>query len=316
MAYEDFYARLGVSRDATQDEIQRAYKKLARKYHPDVSKEENAEQRFKEIGAAYEVLKDPDKRALYDKYGEHWKAISEGRQPPPGAEQAGFDFGVGGAEVDADRLREIFEQMFGGQAEGFGGFGGRRAYRRQWRRAGHDVEAILELGVKEAFVGGERELALSDPRTGETKTYRVRVPPGVRPGQRIRLAGQGGAGMGGAKDGDLYLKVRIRPEGTFHLRGSDVYGKLPVPYWKAALGGTETVEGLDGSLRVKVPPGTSTGKKIRLKGKGYPKKKKGERGDLYFEVEVFVPRTLRDEEKKLLEKIAALHGEKGGEDGQ
>lgn len=312
MAYEDFYARLGVSRDATQEEIQRAYKKLARKYHPDVSKEENAEQRFKEIGAAYEVLKDPEKRALYDKYGEHWKAISEGRQPPPGAEQVGFDFGVGGSEVDADHLRDIFEQMFGGQAD-FGGFGGRRAYRRQWRRAGHDVEATLELGVKEAFVGGERELALSDPRTGETKTYRVRVPPGVRSGQRIRLAGQGGQGTGGAKDGDLYLKVRVVPEGPFQLRGDDVYCKLPVPYWKAALGGTTTVDALDGTVRVKIPPGTTTGRKIRLKGKGYPRKGGG-RGALYLEVEVTVPSTLSDEERRLLQEIAALHGEKGDSD--
>ncbi len=315
MAYEDFYARLGVSRDATQEEIQRAYKKLARKYHPDVSKEDDAEHHFKEIGAAYEVLKDPKKRALYDKYGDHWKAISEGRQPPPGAEHAGVDFGVGGTEVDPEHLRDIFEQMFGGRHDGFDdfGFGGRRAYRRQWRRAGHDVEATLELGVKEAFVGGERELALSDPRTGETKTYRVRVPPGVRSGQRIRLAGQGGQGTGGAKDGDLYLKVRIVPQGPFQLRGDDVHCRLPVPYWKAALGGTATVDALDGTVRIKIPPGTTTGRKIRLKGKGYPRKK-GERGALYLEVEVTVPSALSDEERGLLEQIAALHGEKGDRD--
>ena len=299
MAYRDYYSTLGVSRTATQDEIAAQYRKLARKYHPDISKEPDAEARFKELGAAYEVLKDAEKRKLYDRYGEDWKAVSEGRAPPHGAEQVRVDFG--GADFkpeDFGDLGSIFDTFFGAER-------GRRTQGSGFHVSmpGADVEAELGLSVEEAFRGGERQLGLSDRAGGSSKMYRVQIPAGVRSGQRIRLAEQGEPGAGGAPPGDLFLRVRIDPSDRFRLEGSDVYTPLPVSPWEAALGATVTLPMLDGNVRLKVPPGSSTGRKIRLPQKGYPKAD-GVRGDLYAEVRVVVPEKLDEQEQKLLEQLA------------
>lgn len=304
VAYKDYYSVLGVSRSASADDIQQAYRKLARKYHPDVSKEKDAEQRFKELGEAYEVLKDEQKRKLYDQYGEAWKAVSEGRAPPSGGGgRTPVDFeGFRSSDFDPEEfgdLGSLFEAFFGGGRARAG------RQRRAWAAGGADREATLELGVLEAFAGGERSLQLTDPETGEQKRYRVNIPAGVRSGQRIRLAGEGGRGFGGGPAGDLYLLVQLRGDEQFRLRGDHVHTTLPVTPWEAALGTTAAVRTLEGPVRVKVPAGSSSGRKIRLRGKGYVKAD-GSRGDLYAELRIDVPTELTPEEKELLERWAKV----------
>ncbi|AKF06115.1 DnaJ C-terminal domain-containing protein [Sandaracinus amylolyticus] len=302
MSYKDYYEALGVSRSTTQDELQKAYKKLARQYHPDVNKEPGAEDRFKSINEAYDVLKDPEKRSLYDKYGPAWKAISEGRQPPPGTENVRFDFGdlggFGGQGFDPNDLGSIFEQFFGGQVEGM------RGARRRPRgpRRGDDRETVLEIGVSDAFAGGARDLGIRDPETGQTQRLTVRIPGGVRTGQRIRLAGKGGQGSPGAPPGDLFLEVKVVPDARYRLEGDDLHVTLPITPWEAALGATVPLVTLDGEVRLKVPPGTSSGRNIRLREKGYPRKE-GARGDLYATVQIVVPESLTPREKELFEEL-------------
>lgn len=315
MSYKDYYEVLGVSRTASKDDVQSAFRKLARKHHPDVSKDPKAEDRFKEINEAYGVLKDDEKRALYDKYGPAWKAISEGRQPPPGAENVRFDFGDGFEGAD---LGSIFEQFFaqqqaggfGGQGfggQGFpggfagGGFGGRQ--RRQPSR-GADVEASLELGVEEAFRGGPRELGLRD-ESGNVQKLTVKIPAGVRHGQKIRLKEKGQRGPMGGPTGDLMLEVKISPSDHFRLEGEDLHTSIAVAPWEAALGATVEVPTLDGEVRLKVPAGTSSGRQIRLRGKGYPRAD-GERGDLFATVQIKVPSELGERERELFEELAKV----------
>lgn len=299
MSYKNYYEVLGVSRDATQDDIQKAYRKLARKHHPDVNKAADAEERFKELNEAYDVLKDPEKRRLYDKYGAAWKAISEGRQPPPGTENVRFDFagfdGFSGASFDPANLGAIFEQFFAGEMPG--------STRRRARapRRGEDHESVLRLGVREAFAGGAREIGIADPETGQVQRLTVRIPPGVRTGQRIRLAGKGAPGRGGPP-GDLYLRVEVVADDRFRIEGDDLYTTLPVTPWEAALGTTVTLQTLDGEVRLKVPPGTSSGRNIRLRDKGYPTKEGG-RGDLYATLQIVVPEHLSAKEKHLFEQL-------------
>lgn len=310
MAYKDYYQVLEIPRTASEEDVRQAYRRLARKYHPDVSKEKDAEQRFKDLNEAHDVLKDPKKRALYDQYGEHWKAAAEGRVPGPGAERAREDFRAQGFDFDPSDFQgqdfgSIFEQFFGGQFRGGVGRGRRGGvrYAEEWPDVGADREATIELPVDDAFRGGERGISLVDPESGEQRSYNVRIPAGVRSGQRIRLAGQGGRGSDGA--GDLYLRVQLRPSPRFRLDGDDVYTPLPVAPWEAALGATVSVPTLDGSVRLKVPAGSSSGRKIRLKGKGYPDGSGG-RGDLYVELRVDVPASLSAEERALLERWASL----------
>jgi curved DNA-binding protein len=306
VAYKDYYQILGIARTASDDDVKQAYRKLARKYHPDVSKEKDAEQRFKDLNEAHDVLKDEKKRALYDQYGESWKAVAEGRAAP-GAEHAGEDFRAQGFDFDPSQFQgqdfgSIFEQFFGGRFRGRGGAGGGARY-AEWPDVGSDREATIELPVEEAYRGGERQLSLVDGGTGEQRTYNVKFPAGVRSGQRIRLAGQGERGGSGA--GDLYLRVQLRPSEKYRIEDDDVYTRLPVTPWEAALGASVELQTLDGNVRVKVPAGSSSGRKIRLKGKGYPNAQK-ERGDLYAEIRVDVPSSVSPEEKELLEKWAAI----------
>jgi len=326
VSYSDYYSVLGVSRDASQEEIQKAYRKLAREFHPDLNKDEDAEDRFKEIGQAYDVLKDEKKRALYDRYGETWKAVSEGRAPPPGADERSVRFDFGNAGFDPSGLGDlgsIFEELLGSRrrGDGFpgagpggfpgGGFGGvpggagfRRGPTASAAPGGRDATATLTLDLEEAFRGGERELALSRPG-GEAERIKVKVPGGVRSGQRIRLAGKGSPALGGRPAGDLYLEVAIRPHDRFRFEddGESLVASLPVAPWEAALGATVPFATLDGEVRLKVPAGTSSGRRIRLRERGYPKKGGG-RGDLFAEVQIRVPEELSDQERELFGSLA------------
>ncbi|MEC7524295.1 MAG: DnaJ C-terminal domain-containing protein [Myxococcota bacterium] len=299
MTYKDYYQVLGVGRDASAEELQKAYRRLAKKYHPDVSKEPDAEDRFKELGEAWEVLKDPEKRRLYDKWGPHWKAISEGRQPPPGgpgSSEFRFDFGdLGFGGSEGGDFRSIFEQVFGGR--GPGGPGGRR--RRPGRARPKDHETTLALSVQAAYEGGPRDIQFVDSITGEPKRLTVNVPAGVRAGQRIRLSGQAGGGA------DLYLVVEVKSGEPFRIEGDDVTTPLRISPSEAVLGGTAPLTTLDGNVRVKIPPGSSSGRRIRLRGRGYPGKG-GRRGDLYAEIQVMVPSEPTEEEKSLYARLAEV----------
>ena len=315
MDFKDYYATLGVGKDATKDQIQKAYRKLARKYHPDINKEPEAEAKFKEIGEAYEVLKDAEKRKKYDQFGTAWKQAGRGTTgaPPPGWEDVVFDFGEGfggrgfrfegGEGFGGSGFSSFFESLFG---SGFGGAAGPR--RRGGPAAparGGDVEADIRLGLEEAARGGRRELTLSDPQTGGSERIAVTLPPGVRPGQRIRLAGKGGQGPGGGPAGDLFLRVQVAPDPRFRLHGRDLHTTLKVAPWEAALGADAEVATLEGPVRVKIPAGTSSGRKIRLRGKGFPSRN-GDAGDLFAEVSVVVPPKLSEPEEKLFRELAEV----------
>ena len=301
MSYTDYYQVLAVPRTASASEIQKAYRALARRYHPDVSKEPDAEDRFKEVGEAYEVLKDPEKRRLYDKWGTHWKAVSEGRRPPtgaPGSSEVGFDFGAYGVGSNVNDLHSIFETVFSGTQ--------RAPQRRRGRRsrapgaARGDQETELSLGVLAAYAGGRRDIQYVDGQSGERRRLTVNVPAQVRDGQRIRLAGQATGGTG-----DLYLVVRVVSDRTFRLKESDVFTTLRVSPSEAVLGGTVELVTLDGPVQLKVPAASSSGRQIRLRGRGYPSRA-GQRGDLYAEIVVAVPSAPSDEERRLYEELARV----------
>jgi curved DNA-binding protein len=319
LEYKDYYETLGVSRGAGKDEIQKAYRKLARKYHPDVSKVEDAETRFKEINEAYEVLKDPEKRKKYDQFGSAWKQARQSGSPPPGWEGIPFDFSQftgqagaggpgggfhfegGGPGFGGSGFSDFFEMLFGGAGGGAGaGFGGRRG-RHQAARKGADQETTITLTLEEAARGGKREIALTDG-SGQTKTLSVKIPPGVKPGGKIRLSGQGAAGAGGGPAGDLYLRVDLVPHPTLRLQGTDLHTTVPIAPWEAALGGQATVPTLNGTETIKIPAGTSSGRRVRLRGKGFPRKKDGS-GDLYAEFRIVVPDEPSDEERALYEQL-------------
>jgi curved DNA-binding protein len=297
---KDYYSTLQIPRLATQDEVTAAYRKLAREYHPDVSKHADAEARFKDIGEAYDVLKDPEKRALYDQYGSMWKAVAEGRVDP----NQGFGaegFGSRGGAQDIGDLGSMFEQFFGGgMPRGGAGF---------WQAStrGSDVESTLRLSVEEAYKGGQRHLEFATAPGAQSGGVKVNIPAGVRHGQRIRLAGQGGPAPQGGQRGDLYLKIELDGHGTFKLEGNDVVAQLWVKPWEAALGAKVAFKTLDSSVRLKVPAGTSGGRRIRLRGKGYPDGAGG-RGDLFAEVRISIPTKLSAEQRKLYEELAQLDG--------
>ncbi|MDX1632751.1 MAG: J domain-containing protein [Thermoanaerobaculia bacterium] len=319
MDFKDYYQTLGVSRDADAKEIQKAYRKLARKFHPDLNQEEGAEDRFKEISEAYEVLKDSEKRKKYDQFGSAWKQAESTGSPPPGWE--GMDFGGGGVHFEGvgdTGFSSFFEMLFGGGGFGgerggfhFEGFGpggrGGQGRARGWKQRGADREATLHLSLEDAAAGGQRTLTLTDPETGEQQKLKVRIPGGVLPGRRIRLRGKGGQGVGGGPPGDLYLRIEIAPDERFSLEGHDLHTRLPIAPWEAALGGEARVQTLNGAVRVKIPAGSSSGQKIRLRGKGYPKMRGGH-GDLYAEIQIVVPKDLSDHERELFERLAEGSG--------
>lgn len=306
MDYKDYYATLGVEKSASADEIQKAYRKQARKFHPDVNNSAGAEDRFKDITEAYEVLKDPEKRATYDQYGSAWKQGGRPGQPPPGWPPGGvqFDFGQGGNSG----FSSFFDMLFGGQGRGgqgggFSGFdfgGGGSPF----DDGGRDQESTLALTLEEGAEGGQREILLTDPATRQTKNITFNMPAGILPGKKLRLAGKGLPGRNG-KTGDLYLKVDFKPHPRFKLEGRDLHAELPVTPWQAALGGDATVRTLSGSVKVKIPAGSSTGRRIRLKGKGYPDGR-GDFGDLYAEIKIMVPEELSERERQLFKELAEI----------
>jgi len=296
----DFYEVLGVPRTATQDEIQKAYRKLARQHHPDVNKDPGAEDRFKEISEAYDVLSDPQTRRRYDAFGPGFRQVPEDVDPEAfqrsqagaGAGAGGFGGGGFGGGLRDDlggiNIEDLLGGIFGGR--GFGPI------------PGADQEAGLELTVEEAFEGGHRSVTLEGP--DGRRTLDVRIPAGVTNGQRIRLTGQGGRGSEGARNGDLYFVVRIAPHPRYRVEGRDLYVDLPLTPWEAALGTSVAVETPGGETKVKVPAGTSSGKRLRLRERGLPHPR-GRHGHLYAEVKIMVPAKLSDEERRLFEELAA-----------
>lgn len=296
MKFKDYYETLGVKRDATQNEIKSAYRKLARKFHPDVSKETNAEARFKEVGEAYKVLRDPEQRASYDRLGANWKN-GQDFQPPPNAD-AGFEFSGRGGRAgfgDSSDFGDYFEQMFGQQT-------GWRGQRRNMHAQGEDHHAKVQIDLEDAYRGAERNISLRMPVVDENghvvtkeRTLSVNIPKGIRAGQTLRLAGQGGPGMGEGKAGDLYLEIVFRPHPRYRVDGHDVYVDLPLAPWEAALGASIAVPTPEGSVELMIPPNSIAGRKLRLKGKGIPGK---ETGDLYVVLTVVLPPAQTESEKQ------------------
>ncbi len=301
MEYKDYYKIMGLPRDASQEDIKRAYRKLARKYHPDVSKEANAEERFKELGEAYEVLRDPEKRAAYDQLGSQWQSGQEFR-PPPGWEQ-GFEFRGGGyTEAGAEHFSDFFESLFGG---GFRTTGQRRG---GFAARGEDIHARLRIRLEDSYHGATRTLNLQVPEHRpdgriemRTRTLNVRIPRGVTEGQRIRLSGQGGPGIGGGANGDLYLEVEFEPHPLYRVEGRDIYIDLPVAPWEAALGATIKAPTPGGAVDLKIPPGSQTGRKLRLKGRGLPGTPPG---DEYVVLRIVTPPADTEEARKLYREMA------------
>ena len=316
MQFKDYYQILGVPKTASQDEIKSAFRKLARKHHPDVVKAKErpqAETRFKEINEAYEVLGDPEKRRKYDTLGMDWE---RGAQPPPGWHQrrgGGMAGAPGPGTTPGGRGFDDIEFNFGGTGfsdffEAFFGSGGRKANpfasgRAAGSRRGVDVEADIMVPLEEALHGARRKISFQR-EGGDVQSYEVTIPPGVREGQRIRLGGQGEAGVQGGASGDLYLNVRLAPHPDFQVEGSDLIYELDVPPWHAVLGHQVTVPTMEGSGRLRVPPGSQPGQRFRLKGRGLPKEG-GERGDLYAVLTVIVPKDLTVKQRELWEALAA-----------
>jgi curved DNA-binding protein len=297
MEYRDYYKILGVQRAATAEEVKTAYRRLARKFHPDVSKEKNAEERFKQVQEAYEVLKDPQKRAAYDQLGSEWKSGQQFRPPPDwgsgyefsgGGPRAGRAQRRGGAAPDGEAYAEegfsdFFSSLFGGGSP----FGGAA------RRGGRDHHARIDIGLEQAFHGTTSNLELKRPEIGSdgtlevrAHTVRVTIPPGVTDGQLIRLAGQGEPAAGGGRAGDLYLEAHILPHRLYQLDGRDVTLTLPVAPWEAALGASVTVPTLGGPVDMQIPSGAQSGQKLRLRGRGLPGKPAG---DQYVQLKVVLP---------------------------
>ncbi|WP_321527841.1 DnaJ C-terminal domain-containing protein [Sedimenticola selenatireducens] len=304
MQYKDYYAVMGVNKDSTQDEIKRAYRRLARKYHPDVSKEENAEARFKEVGEAYEVLKDPEKRAAYDQLGANWKAGEDFRPPPDW--DAGFEFSGGGfTEGDASEYSDFFESLFG---QGFGSTFHSTRRSSGFHAPGQDHHAKVLIDLEDAFHGATRTITLHAPELDSRghvvtreRTLNVRIPKGVRQGQQIRLAGQGTAGIGQGAAGDLYLEIEFKPHSLYRVDGRDLYIDLPVSPWEAALGAKVKLPTPAGVIDLTVPAGSGSGRKLRLKGRGIPG---GNPGDLYAILQIALPPADNEKANALYRKMA------------
>ncbi len=311
--FRDYYETLGVSKTASDDEIKSAFRKLARKYHPDVAKDKKAaEEKFKQINEAYEVLGDPEKRSKYDELGQNWNQPGGGGfQPPPDwARQAGggFQRGPGGVEFEFDGtgFSDFFETFFGGGrgSSAFGGFGQRQPRSER----GSDVEADIMVTLEEALNGSTRAVSLRRNGSNKVETYNVKIPKGVHDGQRIRLAGQGEAGEGGGKSGDLFLRVRLARHPDFRVEGSDLIHEERIAPWQAVLGADLKVPLITGNVRMKIPPGTQGGQRFRLREKGLPQAG-GASGDLYVEIQIQVPKKITDKERELWRDLARIHGE-------
>lgn len=298
MKYVDYYDILGVERDASEEEIKKAYRKLAHKYHPDVSQTPNAEQKFKEVAEAYGTLKDPEKRAAYDALGRHPQG--EEFVPPHQWQQYFNEEDVDFADID---LSDLFASFGVGQAPGARG--------ASYSQRGHDFEVELPVTLEQLYTGAETEVTVAVPDYTERgtlhrvpKTYRIRIPKGAADGQRLRLPGKGGSGLHGGRTGDLYVVLRIQPHPLYRISGHDVYIDLPLTPWEAALGAAVQIPTLGGPVEMRIPAGTVAGRKLRLGGRGLPKGTNGQSGDQYAVVQIAVPSTLTDEERQLFEQLA------------
>jgi len=302
MEFRDYYEIMGVERDVTQEDIKRAYRKLARKFHPDVSKEADAEARFKEVGEAYEVLKDPEKRAAHDQLGANWKAGQDFHPPPDW--NAGFEFSGGGfSGADSSAYSDFFASLFGQNVNSMGS--GRTHAGFHARGEDHHAKVLIDL--EDAYKGATRSVTLRTPEVdnsghlvNKTRTLNVKIPKGVKQRQRIRLAGQGAPGLGEGEAGDLYLEIEFNPRGIYRIEGRDIYLNLPITPWAAALGATIKAPTPDGAVDLKIPAGTSSGRKLRLKGRGIPSDPPG---DLYVIPEITVPAADSDNAKDLYRKM-------------
>jgi len=317
MKFVDYYQVLGVSENATQDEVQKAYRKLARKYHPDVSKEPQAEQKFKELSEAYEVLKDEEKRAEFDQLRKFGGRNGQDFQPPPGWSPGNWSASHHGSgpEVNVGDFSDFFSEIFGGRGSGFATdpYGGQGVHFRTSTRGakmpGDDQTHTIEVSLEEAFRGSQRVLTLQSMEVDgdgqvvpKTRTLNVKIPAGVTEGQKIRLKGQGGPGRRGGPAGDLYLQIHIAAHPSFRVDGRDVTAELPVAPWEAVLGGTVEVPTLGGNVKLSIPTGAQAGQMLRLKGRGLPGKPPG---DQFVELKVVVPQHLTPEQRQLFETMRA-----------
>lgn len=309
--YKDYYETLGVARTASADEIKKSFRKLARQYHPDVAKDKKrAEEKFKEINEAYEVLSDPEKRKKYDELGANWKSGAEFRPPPgwngfPGQQTRGrsgagqgaenFDFEFGGTGFS-----DFFEQLFGRTTAGGqrrGGFSGFQNYEDQEiTERGRDVEGDIMVTLEEAARGSIRTVSVR--HQSKTDTHQVKIPAGVTEGQRLRISGRGEYGSGGGQSGDLYLRVRLAKHPDFDVDGHNLVHETEIAAWEAVLGAEISVPTLNGQVHIKIPAGTQSGQKLRVRGKGL-----GPNGDLFVVTRICVPAKVSDEEKKLWEQL-------------
>jgi curved DNA-binding protein len=305
MEFKDYYQTLGVARDATTDDIKKAYRKLARKYHPDVSKEADAESRFKEIGEAYEVLKDPEKRSAYDQFGSQWKAGQDFRPPPNWSEN--FEFrGDAGGFSGSSGFSDFFEALFGGRGRGQQrSYGGPRVV-----RGGEDHHAKIVISLEDSYQGATRAVGLQGEEIGpggqlvsRNRNLNVKIPKGVTEGRKIRLSGQGAAGHNGQK-GDLFLEITFREHPLFRAEERNIYLELPITPWEAALGDTVTVPTLGGKVDLKIPAGAQSGQKLRLKGRGLPGAAGSPAGDQYVVLKMVTPKADSESAKALYQKMA------------
>jgi len=305
--YKDYYKIMGLERSATQDDIKRAYRKLARKYHPDVSKEPDAEAHFKAMGEAYEVLKDPEKRAAYDQLGANWKAGQEFRPPPDW--DSGFEFSGGGfTGAGAGGFSDFFEELFG-RGRGGGGFHHHSGFdSRGFNAHSQDHHAKVEIDLNDAYYGATRSIGLQSPELDSNgqlrlrqRTLNVKIPTGVKEGQQIRLAGQGAPGIGEGGKGDLYLEIRYKPHPIYTVEGRDLHMTLPVAPWEAALGAIVKTPTPVGPVELKVPADSNSGSKLRLKGRGIPG---NPAGDIYVTLNIVVPNTTNEQIKSLYEELS------------
>lgn len=301
MEYKDYYATLGVKRDASAEDIKRVYRKLARKYHPDVSKEANAEEKFKEVQEAYEVLKDPQKRTAYDQLGSGWQSGEDFRPPP---NWQGF---AGGFEnADLGGFSDFFENIFGG---GRAGRARHQQHHHGFKRRGEDQHAKIVITLEDAYHGAAKTIQLQVPERdangrvfARTRTLKITIPKGVVSGQQLRLAKQGAPGMAGGPAGDLFLEMEIQPHRLFTLQDHDVYLTLPITPWEAALGAKVTVPTLGGLVGMTIAAGSQAGQKLRLKGRGLPTKTGA--GDQYALLQIVTPPAKTDANRALYEKMA------------
>jgi curved DNA-binding protein len=305
LEFKDYYQVLGVERTADADAIKKAYRKLARKYHPDVSKEPDAEARMKQVNEAFAVLSDPEKRAAYDNVGQRFHAGQEFRPPPDW--NAGYEFGRHEfSEAEAAEFSDFFSELFGGRMGRAGRGHGTRGAR--FTQRGEDHHAKIMLDIEDAYRGGMRAITLRAPQvdangqvTLAERTLDVRIPRGVHEGQLIRLSGQGSPGVGGGEPGDLYLEVEFKPHRRYRAEGRDVYASLPVAPWEAALGARVEAPVPDGVVEVSIPAGSQSGRKLRLKGRGIPGSTPG---DLYLVLEIAVPPADNPKARALYENMA------------